>query len=129
MARLGFGPHGQQWLHDLTRDSFVALYFTDVRRRPRFPDADVPGLRRYLVSRWDAPLDSGLRPHTLFDPGQRATDRIGAPSDSAVLVRPDGHIAAIVPFDPADPAKDPVRDAYAHITGAHVTGATTGVNQ
>jgi len=117
-----FGPQGRQWLHDLARDAFVALYFTDVRRRPQLPDAEVPGLRRYLVSRWDAPLDTGLRPRTLFDPGRRATDRIGVPADSAVLVRPDGHIAAIVPFDPTDPTKDPIGDAYAHLTGAQSTG-------
>jgi len=112
-----YGPRGQQWLHDLTRDSFVALYFTDVRRRPRIPDAAITGLSRYLVSRWDAPLDSGLRGQTLFDPGERATHRIGVLPDTAILVRPDGHIAAILPFGPADPAKDPVRDAYVHIIG------------
>ncbi len=111
-----FGPQGRIWLHDLTRDSFTALYFTDVRRRPRLPDAEADGLTRHLVSRWDAPLDSGLRDRALFDPEERATKRIGVLPDTAVLVRPDGHVAAILPFDPADPAKDPVRDAYVQIT-------------
>ncbi|MER6844105.1 FAD-dependent monooxygenase [Streptomyces platensis] len=111
-----FGPRGQAWLHDLTRDSFVALYFTDVRRRPRISDSAVAGLSRYLVSRWDAPLDSGLRERTLFDPDERVTQRIGALPDTSVLVRPDGHVAAIVPFDPADEAKDPIRDVYVQIT-------------
>ena len=111
-----FGPHGQVWLHDLSRDSFTAFYFADVRRRPRVPDAELPGLRRYLVSRWDAPLDSGLRDRALFDPDERAGRRIGVLPDTVVLVRPDGHVAAILPFDPADAAKDPVRDAYVQIT-------------
>lgn len=111
-----FGPRGRTWLHDLTRDSFAALYFTDVRRRPWISGTDVPGLNRYLVSRWDAPLDSGLRERTLFDPGERATRRIGVLPDTAVLVRPDGHVAAILPIDPADKAKDPVRDIYVQIT-------------
>lgn len=111
-----FGPHGRIWLHELTRDSFIALYFTDVRRRPRICDAALPGLRRYLVSRWDAPLDTGLRERTLFDPGEHATQRIGVLPDTAVLVRPDGHVAAIMPIDPADAAKDPVGDLYRQIT-------------
>ncbi|MFC0542702.1 FAD-dependent monooxygenase [Kutzneria chonburiensis] len=113
-----FGPHGQVSLHDLTRDSFAAFYFTDVRRRPRLPGTVSPGLSRYLVSRWDAPLDSGLREVALFDPGEHATHRIGVLPDTAVLVRPDGHVAAILPFDPADDTKDPVRDRYLQITGA-----------
>ncbi|QUQ63662.1 FAD-dependent monooxygenase [Kutzneria sp. CA-103260] len=111
-----FGPQSRIRLHDLTRDAFAALYFTDVRRRPRIPDTETPGLSRHLVSRWDAPLDSGLRDQALFDPDEHATKRIGVLPDTAVLVRPDGHVAAILPFDPADPAKDPVRDAYVQIT-------------
>jgi 3-(3-hydroxy-phenyl)propionate hydroxylase len=111
-----FGPRGQVWLHDLTRDSFAALYFTDVRRRPWISGVDVSGLNRYLVSRWDAPMDSGLRERTLFDPGERATRRIGVLPDTAVLVRPDGHVAAILPIDPADRTKDPVGDVYVQIT-------------
>ncbi|WP_279583228.1 hypothetical protein [Fodinicola feengrottensis] len=68
------------------------------------------------MSRWDAPLDSGLRDRALFDPGERATHRIGVLPDTAVLVRPDGHVAAIVPIDPTDETKDPVRDIYVQIT-------------
>ena len=45
-------------LHDLFGRSFVALYFTDVRRRPDIPAKDLPWLRHYAVSRWDAPRDS-----------------------------------------------------------------------
>jgi 3-(3-hydroxy-phenyl)propionate hydroxylase len=111
-----FGPHGRIWLHDLTHDSFAALYFTDVRRRPRIPDTDEPGLSRHVLSRWDAPLDSRLRSRALFDPGEHVTLRTGVLPDTAVLVRPDGHIAAIVPFDPADDTKDPIREAYLKIT-------------
>lgn len=112
-----FGPDGEVYLHDLCADAFVALYFTDARRRPRLPEGAEPGLRRYVISRWDAPLNSGLRDVALFDPGERATRRIGVPPDTAVLVRPDGHVAAIAAFDPADPQQDPVADAYARITG------------
>src|SRR5262245_63541632 len=72
-------------LHDLTDDSFVALYFTDVRRRPKIP-ADDAGLKHRIVSHRDAPLDGGLRDRSLFDVGDRYT---------LVLVRPDDHIAAI----------------------------------
>ncbi|MEV6240773.1 FAD-dependent monooxygenase [Lentzea sp. NPDC051838] len=110
-----FGSGGQVWLHDLVRDSFAALYFTDVRRKPVLADG-LPGLARYLVSRWDAPLDSGLRDHALFDPGERAARRLGVLPDTAVLVRPDGHVAAILPVDLSDTTKDPIRDAYLRIT-------------
>ena len=53
-----------------------------------------------MVSRWDAPHDSGLRDRALFDPGDRVRRRFGVDNDTLVLVRPDGHVAAIVPFDP-----------------------------
>jgi 3-(3-hydroxy-phenyl)propionate hydroxylase len=112
-----FGQDGEVYAHDLSSDSFVALYLTDARRHPKLPADDEPGLRRYLVSRWDAPLDSGLRDRALFDPGERVTRRLGVTPDTAVLIRPDGHIAVIAPFDPADPERDPIADAYARITG------------
>jgi 3-(3-hydroxy-phenyl)propionate hydroxylase len=112
-----FGPAGEVRLHDLAADAFVALYFTDARRRPRIPGGPSPALRRFVVSRWDAPLDSGLRDRALFDPAERVTRRFGVPADTVVLVRPDGHIAAIVPFDPSDDTKDPAADAYERITG------------
>lgn len=112
-----FGQDGEVHAHDVCADSFVALYLTDARRHPKLPPDDEPGLRRYLVSRWDAPIDSGLRDRALFDPGERATRRLGVAPDTAVLVRPDGHIAAITPFDPTDLDRDPITDAYVRITG------------
>jgi 3-(3-hydroxy-phenyl)propionate hydroxylase len=85
-------------LHDLVDDSFLALYFTDARRRPPIPESSCPGLKHYLVSRWDAPLDSGLRARSLLDVGDRLFQRIGCAPDSLVIVRPDDHVAAIVPM-------------------------------
>ena len=93
------GPHGRPVrVHDLTDDSFVALHFTDVRRRPKIPEHAPPGLRHIIVSRRDAPLDAGLRERSLFDVGDRFRQRVGCPADTVVLVRPDDHIAAIVPM-------------------------------
>jgi len=91
------GHGGRTYVHDLCDDSFVALHFTDVRRRPHLP-ADLPGLRSYVVSRWDAPLDSGLREHALLDVGNRLLDRLGCAADTVVLLRPDDHVAAILPM-------------------------------
>jgi len=85
-------------LHDLLGGSFVALYFTDARRKPNIPREDSPWLRHYVISRWDAPLDSGVRARALLDCGNRVALRYGCPSDSMVLVRPDDHIAAITPI-------------------------------
>ncbi len=84
-------------LHDLIDDNFVALYFTDVRRRPQIPP-DRPGLKHLIVTRRDAPLDSGLRDRALFDVGGRFAERAGCAPDTVMLVRPDDHIAAIVPM-------------------------------
>lgn len=84
-------------LHQLVDDSFVALYFTDVRRRPVLPQ-DTPGLKHLIVSRRDAPLDSGLRERSLFDVGDRFRERVGCPTDTVLLVRPDDHVAAILPM-------------------------------
>jgi 3-(3-hydroxy-phenyl)propionate hydroxylase len=84
-------------LHDLVDDSFVALHFTDARRRIALPD-DEPGLRNFIVSRWDAPLDSGLRDRSLLDVGNMLFERIGCPENTIVLVRPDDHVAAIKPI-------------------------------
>ncbi|MGW1340828.1 FAD-dependent monooxygenase [Kribbella sp. NPDC002412] len=92
------GPSGRVTIHELCRHSFVALYFTDVRRRPDIPLNESPALKHYAVSRWDAPHDSGLRDRALFDPGSIATDRYGVGLDTVVLVRPDGHIAAVAPM-------------------------------
>ena len=94
------GPDGRPLrAHDLTADSFVALWFTDSRRRPPLPADDVPGLRHFVVSRWDAPHDSGLRPRSLLDVGELFRKRVGCPADTVVLVRPDDHVAAVLPMN------------------------------
>ncbi|MDX6738765.1 FAD-dependent monooxygenase [Actinocorallia sp. A-T 12471] len=112
-----FGPDGGGvHLHDLTKDSFVALYFTDTRRGPVIPAQDSPALRRFAVSRWDAPHDSGLRDRALFDPAERLRRRFGVPADTLVLLRPDAHVAAVLPFDPRSD-EDVAAAVYARITG------------
>lgn len=87
------GPHGEVWVHDLVRDAFAALYFTDVRRKPDIPTHS-PALRHVAVSRWDAPGP------LLFDPGSVVHRRFGVPEETMVLIRPDGHIAAVSPIGP-----------------------------
>ncbi len=87
-------------LHDLFGRSFVALYFTDTRRRPDIPANDLPWLTHYAVSRWDVPRDSPIRDRSLLDPGSRLARRYGCPLDTMVLVRPDDHVAAIEPMSP-----------------------------
>src|SRR5712691_1755603 len=92
------GPDGNPVrLHQLIDDSFVALYFTDVRRRPAIPN-DTPGLKHVIVSRRDAPLDGGLRDRCYLDVGDRFRARAGCETDTVMLVRPDDHIAAIAPM-------------------------------
>lgn len=106
-------PQGREVrLHDLCRDRFTALYFTDVRRRPAFPRNDSPALAHFVVSRWDAPLDAGLRDRALLDPGDRLFARLAVAPDSIVLVRPDEHVAAI-----ARVSADAATRAYAAVTG------------
>jgi 3-(3-hydroxy-phenyl)propionate hydroxylase len=106
------GPDGRPLrLHDLVDDSFVALYFTDVRRRPAIP-ANSPGLRHFVVSHRDAPLDGGLRARSLFDVGDRFRQLVGCPSDTLVLVRPDDHIAAIATMRGANAV-----DLYRQVVG------------
>lgn len=91
------GPGGRDLrAHDLTADGFAALYFTDARRRPAIPQNRSAGLKHWAVSRWDAPLDSGLRERALLDPGGAFLRRLGCAENTLVLVRPDDHIAAIV---------------------------------
>jgi 3-(3-hydroxy-phenyl)propionate hydroxylase len=109
------GPAGRETIHGLSREAFVALYFTDVRRRPDIPVNDSPALRHFAVSRWDAPLDSGLRDRSLFDPGSIATNRYGVLPETMVLVRPDGHIAAVEPMRPGV-----AEERYSRITGRPV---------
>lgn len=112
-----FGPDGGQvYLHDLCRDAFVALYFTDTRRRPSVPPQTSPALRHYVVSRWDAPHDSGLRDRSLFDPADRVRRRFGIEGDVVVLLRPDAHVAAVLPFDPHQTG-DVAGETYTRITG------------
>jgi 3-(3-hydroxy-phenyl)propionate hydroxylase len=104
-------------LHDLVDDSFVALHFTDVRRRPHIP-ADVPGLKHLIVSHRDAPLDGGLRERSLFDVGDRFRQLMGCPRDTLVLVRPDDHIAAIATMGAAR-----AQDLYRQVVGQPQAGA------
>jgi 3-(3-hydroxy-phenyl)propionate hydroxylase len=87
-------------LHDLFGRSFVALYFTDTRRRPDIPANDTPWIMHYAVSRWDAPRDSGIRDRSLLDSGNHLARRYGCPPNTMVLIRPDDHIAAIAPMGP-----------------------------
>lgn len=93
---------GRIHIHDLCDDSFAALYFTDARRRPVIPSDTLPGLKSYVVSRWDAPLDSGLRERALLDVGSRVREKLGVGDDVVVLLRPDDHVAAILPIGTAD---------------------------
>jgi 3-(3-hydroxy-phenyl)propionate hydroxylase len=103
------GPDGIVHVHDLSADSFVALWFGDARARPRVAGAGAPGLRSYLVSRWDAPPDTEQRGRMLLDPGERVRLRFGIEPNTLVLLRPDEHVAAIVPFDPAGDGDEALR--------------------
>ncbi len=111
-----FGAHARIHLHDLVDGRFVALWFCDARRRPAIPADDVAGLSHFVVSRWDAPHDSGLRPHGLFDPGSRVQKRLGVEDGTVVLLRPDAHIATIRRFDPAA-LDDEITPLYRRLTG------------
>lgn len=112
-----FGEQSRRYLHDLCRNSFIALYFVDPRRHPRVPlDDCTPGLEHYIVSRWDAPENTGLRANALFDPGNEVLNRLGVDLDTFVLVRPDGHIAAIERWNPQDRENsDAATKAYINI--------------
>lgn len=111
-----FGSDGTVHLHDLCADAFVALYFTDTRRRPAIPRNESPALRHHVVSRWDAPHDSGLRDRALFDPADRVRRRFGITGDTLVLVRPDGHVAALEALG-ADTSATRAAELYAQIAG------------
>jgi 3-(3-hydroxy-phenyl)propionate hydroxylase len=119
-----FGPTGPVHLHDLVADSFLALYFTDARRRPDVPRQGPAGLRHLVVSRWDAPHDSGLRDRAAFDPGDRVRNRFGQDGDFVVLLRPDAHVAVLMPWTPDAAAR--IEKHYAAITGRPTVPATAG---
>jgi 3-(3-hydroxy-phenyl)propionate hydroxylase len=112
-----FGNRGEVRLHDLTRDSFAALYLTDVRRRPPVPVNGSRAIGHWVISRWDAPLDSGLRDRSLLDVGGRATTRLGLPPGTMVLVRPDQHVAAVAPM-----TEGAAERAYQQVTGLRPPG-------
>jgi len=103
-------------VHDLCDDTFLALHFTDARRKPNLPD-DLPGLKNVIVSNWDAPLDSGLRNRALLDVGNMLFKSLGCAEDTVILVRPDDHVAAILPMQ--DGA---VHAAYRSILNGELTG-------
>ncbi|KAE8766104.1 FAD-dependent monooxygenase [Georgenia thermotolerans] len=124
-----YGPDGEEaHLHRLAADSFVALHFADARRRPVLPPAGTPGLTHLLVSRWDAPHDSGLRERSCFDPGERLRRRLGVEDGTVVLLRPDGHIAAIADWSTGSQVAEEiyariVRPGPAELRGAPDAGA------
>lgn len=101
-------------LHDLFGRAFVALYFTDVRRSPEVPVGEEPWLQHYAISRWDAPRSSPIRDRALLDVGGLLARRYGCPPDTMVLIRPDDHIAAIVPMSPGA-----AQDAYQSALATH----------
>ena len=108
-------PQGnERRLHDLCRGRFTALYFADVRRRPAIPTEQTAALQHWVVSRWDAPHDSGLRDRSLLDPGAALTQRMGVSANTLVLVRPDEHVAAVIPMDSGSEAAE---RCYQEITG------------
>ncbi|MPV36905.1 FAD-dependent monooxygenase [Georgenia subflava] len=101
-------------LHRLAGDSFVALHFADARRRPTLPVGGTPGLTHLLVSRWDAPHDSGLRDRACFDPGDRLRKRLGVGEGTVVLLRPDAHIAAIAAWSSGSDVAEQIYDRIVH---------------
>lgn len=103
------GAQGEVHIHNLCQNAFVALWFGDTRRRPNGVTRTAPGLESFLVSRWDAPPELELRQRLLLDPGERVRRRLGVANDTLVLLRPDEHIAAIVPFEPSGDGGDAIR--------------------
>lgn len=112
-------PAGRQVrIHDVCSGHFTALYFCDGRRRPKVPLNGSPALRHWLVSRYDAPHDSGLRDRSLLDPGNALLERLGIEPNTVVLVRPDEHVAAVIKLDAGSPdIESLVVSAYERITG------------
>ncbi|MCP3469044.1 FAD-dependent monooxygenase [Bradyrhizobium sp. CCGUVB1N3] len=119
------GPDGRPVrLHELIDDTFLCLHFTDPRPRPALP-ADRPGLRHLLVSRRDAPLDSGLRGRCLLDVGDALRKRLGCMADTIVLIRPDDHVAAILRMGEAI---DTIYDRIVRPDAARNLPSATGVH-
>jgi len=111
-----FGPDGRRrWLHELIGVSFAAFTFDDARNRPEIPPLreQMPYLRHYLISPFDAPHDTGLRDRTFWDVGGSVARRFHAQPGSTFLVRPDGHVAAIEP-----PGGRPVQRLYEDFVGS-----------
>jgi 3-(3-hydroxy-phenyl)propionate hydroxylase len=112
------GPEGRPLrLHRLADRGFVALHFADARRRPEIPRNTCPALTHWLVSRWDAPLDSGLRDRALLDVGDALREMLGVPEGTVVLLRPDDHVGGIAALAPGAAAS-----LYAACVGAPPPG-------
>lgn len=108
-----WGPDGRShWLHDLLQSGFVALVLADPRSRPVL-DSDPEGLHTYILHRFDAPMETGLRQRTLLDQGGLLSKKLGVPSGHFVLLRPDGHVATLAPFT----ASSAVVRAYTRYAG------------
>ena len=78
-----------------------------------------PGLRHFVVSRRDAPLDGGLRDRSLFDVGDRFRSASAVRADTLMLVRPDDHVAAIAPIGGAS-----AQDLYRRVVAPAKAGAS-----
>ena len=55
---------------------------------PHIPANDLPWLKHYAVSRWDAPRDSAIRERCLLDPGNVVTRRYGCAAETMVSGAP-----------------------------------------
>lgn len=105
------GPDGKTHrLHDLFHDRFVALVLIDPRTRPNLaPDPE--GLTQYLMHRFDAAFETGLRDRAIFDKGGAMQKKLGAPEGYFFLLRPDGHVAVRAPFTDQESAVRAYRTA------------------
>ncbi len=84
-------------LHSLLEKEFVALLLMDPRKRMAV-DPDVPGLHQYVMHRFDAAFDTGLRERALLDPGGHLQKKLGIDEEHFILIRPDAHVEVIAPF-------------------------------
>ena len=103
------GPDGRPgWLLDALARDFTLLIFRDEAAAP----PSVPGVEVLVVARRGTP-----RPGIVVDIEALAHARYGAGSGTAILVRPDAHVAArFAQFDP-----DAVAAALARATGRPVS--------